>query len=623
MSSASPAGEFESLSVVDDSATTAEEASCRVPAVLSIGSERETMARLRRRLWQANILKKFRTARLRLGLIVVLSCCFWIGLYVLFSKGLEFVASFGDLKSTIFNTYFSALMLMLTISSGLIMYSGLYRSEETRFLFSLPIRGESIYIHKLQEAVWFGGWGFLLTSTPMLVASGVNAGDPGHHSGAPWYYYPLMLPFLVSFMYIPASIGAMICVLVVSWLPRRRRQFMIIGVVLILAVMAWIGWTAFDIDRQVFSSGWFRDLGDKMAYTQQRFLPSYWLCAGLLEAEQNQAYAEFMIQPWSESLMYLALLVSNALMCHLVSVKIAGSRVRPSYQRLQAEVSVTNQSKAGGAKRSLDANQRSPWAFGESWFPATRQLRILILKELRIFCRDPVQYIQFVLFTGLLALYLVNLKKFPYEGEQATMIGFLNLAVVGLILSTFTTRFIYPMISLEGKRFWILNLLPVDRGMILIAKFLFAAVGSWVPCASLIFLSDWMLDVPTWMAWLHQLLMVELCFGLSGLAVGLGALMPDLREEAPSKIAAGFGGTLNLVLSALFILILVLLTAVPTQMGTLTDRGQWPTGGSSWIGWLGTEESLWIAQGINALLALAASWGTMHLGIRAFRQLGI
>ncbi len=51
-------------------------------------------------------------------------------------------------------------MLMLTVSSGLIMYSGLYRSEETRFLFSLPIRGESIYIHKLQEAVWFGGWGF-------------------------------------------------------------------------------------------------------------------------------------------------------------------------------------------------------------------------------------------------------------------------------------------------------------------------------------------------------------------------------------------------------------------------------------------------------------------------------
>ena len=38
------------------------------------------------------------------------------------------------------------------------------------------------------------------------------------------------------------------------------------------------------------------------------------------------------------------------------------------------------------------------------------------------------------------------------------MISFLNLAVVGLILSTFTTRFIFPMLSLEGRRFWILSI---------------------------------------------------------------------------------------------------------------------------------------------------------------------
>ncbi len=120
--------------------------------------------------------------------------------------------------------------------------------------------------------------------------------------------------------------------------------------------------------------------------------------------------------------------------------------------------------------------------------------------------------------------------------------------------------------------------------------------------------------------------MIELCFGLSGLAVGLGALMPDLREEAPSKIAAGFGGTLNLVLSALFILVLVLLTAVPTQMGTLTERGQWQLSAASWVGWLGTEESMWIAQGINALLALAARgerciWAFARFASRAFSLL--
>ena len=76
------------------------------------------------------------------------------------------------------------------------------------------------------------------------------------------------------------------------------------------------------------------------------------------------------------------------------------------------------------------------------------------------------------------------------------MVSFLNLAVVGLILSTFTTRFIYPMISLEGHCFWILGLLPIERDTILWSKFWFASLGSWVPCALLVLLSDMMLHVP-------------------------------------------------------------------------------------------------------------------------------
>ncbi len=58
------------------------------------------------------------------------------------------------------------------------------------------------------------------------------------------------------------------------------------------------------------------------------------------------------------------------------------------------------------------------------------------------------------------------------------MISFLNLAVVGLLLSTFTTRFVFPMISLEGRRFWILGLLPVRRETIIWGKYLFATLGS-------------------------------------------------------------------------------------------------------------------------------------------------
>ena len=78
------------------------------------------------------------------------------------------------------------------------------------------------------------------------------------------------------------------------------------------------------------------------------------------------------------------------------------------------------------------------------------------------------------------------------------MVSFLNLSVVGLLLSTFTTRFIFPMISLEGRRFWILGLLPVRRETILWSKFFFAAGGSILPCSALVLLSDVMLACPPW-----------------------------------------------------------------------------------------------------------------------------
>ena len=67
-----------------------------------------------------------------------------------------------------------------------------------------------------------------------------------------------------------------------------------------------------------------------------------------------------------------------------------------------------------------------------------------------------------------------------------------------------------------------------------------------------------MLQISPLVVAIHQLTCLLLCVGLSGIAVGLGAKMPDLREESPSKIAAGFGGTLSLVISAIYIVIVVL-----------------------------------------------------------------
>ena len=56
----------------------------------------------------------------------------------------------------------------------------------------------------------------------------------------------------------------------------------------------------------------------------------------------------------------------------------------------------------------------------------------------------------------------------------------LNLVATCLTLSTFTSRFIFPLLSLEGRKFWILGLLPIERKNLLYSKFWFAFIGAFV-----------------------------------------------------------------------------------------------------------------------------------------------
>jgi ABC-2 type transport system permease protein len=60
--------------------------------------------------------------------------------------------------------------------------------------------------------------------------------------------------------------------------------------------------------------------------------------------------------------------------------------------------------------------------------------------------------------------------------------------------------------------------------------------------------------------------------------VGLGACLPNFRESDPSKIAVGFGGTLNLVAGLLLLVVVIVLMAGPwhLQLAASESRGETP-----------------------------------------------
>jgi len=593
----------------------------RVGDVLPSPAEARLFWRLRFRVLAARARQAMQVSRLRMTVLVVLSAVFWGGLYVLFAEGFGFLTgsiSHGptqvDIVQKIFNVFFVSLLAMLTVSAAIILYSGLYRSEEVAFLLTTPASTRRIVIHKFQEAVLFSCWGFLLLGSPMLVAYGVQV-------GAPWYYYVMMLPFMISFVFIPAGIGAILCLLVVYCLPAIRVYALAVAGTVLLAAAIVVGATLLGgADHDLMTPLWFKEVLARLQFTEQRLLPSWWLSSGLLEAAHNGGSIGEVI-PWRESAMFLAVLISNALLLSMI-VFATGDRVfRTSYSRLQGLLPPRRLGRPATIDRII---------MGMIW-PLPMPVRLLIVKDVRLFRRDPVQWSQFLIFFGLLALYFINVRSFQYGDRLRgwmTMIGFLNVGVAGLILSTFTTRFIFPLISLEGRRFWILGSLPVKRDTILWSKFLFACGGSVVPCATLILLSDIMLGIMQYspfVAAIHQLTCWVLCIGLSAIAVGLGARLPNLRELSPSKIAAGFGGTLNLVLSAVFIVSVVLATAVPCYylLDARENGAATAESASALMRWFGPGTTGMVGLGIAVMLLLGAvaTIAPLRLGLKAFREL--
>lgn len=560
--------------------------------------------RMRCRMLRTLFWETTRDGWLRVALVAVLSSLLWLALFWLCLDGFRFLRmtiiardTYEQVVRAVFGTFFAALTVMLLFSSGIILYSALFRSREAAFLLTMPARAERVFLHKFQEAIVLSSWGFILLGSPMLVAYGIV-------SRAPWFYFALLGPLMVAFVYIPASCGALVCLHLVHKLPSRQRA--VVALLALVALAATLGfvWTISGQQHDIFTPNWLYEMLARLRFTEHRLLPGWWLSSGLLEAARGQ---------WSEGVMFLALLISNALLFRELAVWAAGRVYRPAYSAVHSSASARKRARAGWIDRGL---------LRAGWF-LPLQMRLLMVKDLRAFRRDPVQWSQLLIFFGLLALYFLNIRRFSYDIHYAgwvNMVSFLNLSVVGLLLSTFNTRFIFPLVSLEGLHFWVLGLLPLKRETILWEKFLFATCGALVPCCLLILMSDLMLGVSLLVLASHQFTCVLLSVGLAGIAVGLGARLPNLREQSPSRIAAGFGGTLNLIVSTLYIVVIVLLTAVPSHFRYAVQNHVEAAGR---LQLLTLYSDLFLLLGALASLVLAALATVipLRIGLRAFRRL--
>jgi ABC-2 type transport system permease protein len=89
---------------------------------------------------------------------------------------------------------------------------------------------------------------------------------------------------------------------------------------------------------------------------------------------------------------------------------------------------------------------------------------------------------------------------------------------------------------------------------------------------SLIIVSSLMLRLPAFDIVLYAAVIAVMTVGLTALAIGLGTLFPNFRETNPAKIVSGFGGTLCLIVSFIYILLCIGVLSLPAGV-RLADKG--------------------------------------------------
>jgi ABC-2 type transport system permease protein len=507
-----------------------------------------TLTRVRARMLRYAALEFLSGSKLRLAVVFGLLAIFWLLMFGMFLDAFHFLRTFKAIADIVleyvFAFFFVSLLVMMTISNVIIEYASLYRSEETSFLFTLPVHAENTFAYRGVDSMVFSSWGMATLVVPMIVAYGLTF-------PVPFYFYLFGLALAFLFIVFATELGAILALAVALLMPRRRNVMLAtLGAAALAVLAAWLLPLWLHRPADLFSEAGIKSIIDRIAFCQHWALPSHWVSNGMLSAARGDLQAAGFLT---------LTLLSNVLFMGIIAHRFALYTYRPTWETIQG----------ASAKRRYLARGRldSTLNTGLAFLPF--RLRLLVTKDMKTFLRDPAQWSQFLLFFGLLALYVVNLPHFGVGNLPAywhSLIANLNLGATCLTLATLTSRFIFPQLSLEGRRIWITGLLPMQRTLILWGKFLFAVVGTFVVSGGLITLSDLLIGLPAWALVVHLVVVACVCCGLNGLAVGLGALYPRTGTDNPSKIVSSFGGTLNLMCSICFLVVALVPVVVPLHL---------------------------------------------------------
>ena len=461
-----------------------------------------------------------------------------IGGYRLLLNGGEFMLRQGELGEVFLDRMFylgwSIIFYLLVLSNLVTGFSTFYRSPEVAFLFTLPLEASQIFKVKFTENLVYSSWAILILGIPMTLAYGELQGL-GNLA-----YITVFITGILPFLFI-ATVSAAVLLMILVYLSRffkLRTLFISLG--LIFTGLFYLYFTVSQQDTVVGGQlGNFRALGRYMAnLSSQPFplIPSYWL---------SQLFLDVEALGWVERLYYSALFITTALVGWELSLWVAKKGYFSTYQIMERHGSST-------------IRQGMNRLFGFSYLGLPNPMRAVVSKDLVQFLRTPQQWVQFLLMGFFISIYLINLSRGRVHFHDLlpfwqTAIYVFNFGFTGFIMAALTARFVYPMVSMEGRSLWMLQMSPFSIGQVFKEKFWLAFFSLFTVAEVVVMASNYFLGLQAEIALIASGFMLMTSLAFISLSLGLGAVYAQFNEPNPMKVSSGYGGIISIVLSLIYV----------------------------------------------------------------------
>lgn len=517
---------------------------------------------------------------------------FWLALFFGTQAGVELFVEHMPFAPAVLAKATELLFLVLlgtvAYSSVLVALVHVYLARDVRLLASLPASNSALFVAKWVEVAVVSGWAPVSFGTAVLWGLGAGL------QCAPAYYV-LSGVVLTALITIPPSLAMGLTAVAVNVFPANRTRDVLVFLSLVLLLGLFVAVRSMDPER-AFDPKMLTQLSSQVITLELpggAALPSTW--AGRL-------VGSLMVQGTPARVVDAALLGTSV----LGALMVAWLTFLTLFRR-GLSTTLTARGRWMGAQ--------SLWArlIGTLTNFLPRNMGAIARKDLLQFARDPSQWSQLLLLGALVLIYMLNLKAFPLDQVGvlgitprvgADVLAFINIAFVGFVLTAVSLRFLFSAVSLEGRAAWVVLTSPLSPRRLLLAKLIPGTVLLMLFGAVLVLGSNWILRPSGAVGAVALLGTVLVVVSLSGLGVGLGAIMPNFDASSPARIATSAGGLMHMLIGLAAVLGITLLLAAPCYLLRATGQGE---NFGIWA---------WVGVGVSATAAVLLSFAAVVIPLR-------